>query len=52
MGDTAAVKATDWPITAGLSDELRATLVTAGAVVNDQTGEDVAPEAPVAIALQ
>ncbi len=52
MGDTAAVKVTDWPRTDGFMDEVKMTLVGADTVVKDQTGEDVAPAALVAIALQ
>jgi hypothetical protein len=39
-------------MTLGLSDEFRARLVAAGAVVNDQTGEDVSPAAALDITLQ
>ena len=52
MGATVAVKATDWPMALGLSAEFRARLVAAGGVVNDQTGEDVAPAAAVEITFQ
>src|SRR5262249_62412162 len=44
---TAAVKVTDWPVTAGLSDEARATAVAARLTVSARAAEGLFAKLPV-----